>query len=520
MIFRQWTYEIDRLKAALDHGQLPSAEGLAALLEMFEEGMASLSRERERLKAQEQEMALALSHTGDGVAVYCPTEGIRLANPAVEQLLGEIGPNLIGRKLEDFFDKRGQQAWLEIQNLLAAGESYHGMLQHLNSPEGPRSIVLSATMAHSPMEGKVHQVLTLRDVTEELAFEERLLGQKRFLENLVNLSDNAVGVFSPSGQWLMENLSLKTLIDDLGPEGRSQLTEILFKRFGSKHRLDGEKLTLTTKRGDEKVYFPQGQKIPANYLLENPDVKSVYVIYLSDLSELEAKKEELETKTRALNVHRLEKKWARRELANNLSFQLSQPLNVCKAIVNRLETAEAQDQQPGLVELNRRLVEMEATLKEAVRAEDLSGFAEGETSSKALAKGLAHLFAPGLAEAGIQFELENNQPELSFPMTSEVLLWMAGLLIDNATEALGESSGKLRVRLFSDTLGKHLAVEDSGPGIKDDMRLKVFEPLFSTKKGHEGLSLTMLFQILNQQNARIEIGHSTLGGAQVTLTFP
>ncbi|MDT8446602.1 MAG: PAS domain-containing protein [bacterium] len=519
MIFRQWRYEIEGLKRALDSGTVPSAESLQQLAEILDQGMSSLEKERERLRAQEHEMALALSHATDAVAVYCPDQGIRLANPAFEDLVGIAGADLIGRNFESFLDRDGTAAWRQIQNLLAAGQTYEGMLQHLKGPEGPRSLVISAVLAQNPLGGMIHQVLTLRDVTEELAVEEKLRGQKLFLEKLVNLSDNAVGVFNQEGRWLMENLALKTLFSDLGKEGPKLLSTLLSDQFGRKHRLDQKKLTLTTSRG-EKTFLTQGQKVPASYLLGQTDEKPVYVVYLSDLSELVAKKEELDTKTRALSIHRLEKKWARRELANSLSIQLSQPLNVCKAILGRLQMAQPQDQKPGMVELNRRLFEMESVLRDALRAEDFKGYAEGQATSLDLEKGLAHLFAPRLQEAGLDFILENGHPKTPYPMTSEVLLLLVGFLIDNATEALEGRKGQVLVRLFEDPLGRHITVEDSGDGIPEEHRMKVFEPLHTTKEGHEGLSLTMLFQILNQQGARIEINRSALGGALMMMTFP
>jgi len=66
-----------------------------------------------------------------------------------------------------------------------------------------------------------------------------------------------------------------------------------------------------------------------------------------------------------------------------------------------------------------------------------------------------------------------------------------------------------------------LQVEDTGPGISEEMLDKVFDPFFTTKKheGGTGLGLAVAKNIMELHGGLVEIGNKEGGGARVTLTF-
>jgi protein-histidine pros-kinase len=68
-----------------------------------------------------------------------------------------------------------------------------------------------------------------------------------------------------------------------------------------------------------------------------------------------------------------------------------------------------------------------------------------------------------------------------------------------------------------------IVVEDSGPGIPPDLRLKVFEPFFSSRNGgghHAGTGLAMAQQVVSDHGGTIEIGASHAGGCRVCVMLP
>jgi signal transduction histidine kinase len=71
--------------------------------------------------------------------------------------------------------------------------------------------------------------------------------------------------------------------------------------------------------------------------------------------------------------------------------------------------------------------------------------------------------------------------------------------------------------------GVLLAVEDSGPGIPEDIRARVFDPFFTTKPGQEGtgLGLTMVAQIASSYGGWARVARPLGGlGARLEVWFP
>ena len=103
-------------------------------------------------------------------------------------------------------------------------------------------------------------------------------------------------------------------------------------------------------------------------------------------------------------------------------------------------------------------------------------------------------------------------------------------LVLNALEAAPRSGGKLTVHTSpcSRTTGKDLAgvrivFEDNGPGIPPTDKKKVFEPLFSTKKGKgTGLGLWVSDRLVHQQRGalRLESSKSHTSGSSFSVFLP
>jgi signal transduction histidine kinase len=50
-----------------------------------------------------------------------------------------------------------------------------------------------------------------------------------------------------------------------------------------------------------------------------------------------------------------------------------------------------------------------------------------------------------------------------------------------------------------------LSVEDSGQGMSEEVRARIFEPFFSTREGGTGLGLAVVGQIVESYGGRIEV---------------
>ena len=91
-------------------------------------------------------------------------------------------------------------------------------------------------------------------------------------------------------------------------------------------------------------------------------------------------------------------------------------------------------------------------------------------------------------------------------------------LVENAVQALGEA-GWVELTATEQPDAVELALEDSGPGISDVIRPRLFEPLMTTKARGIGLGLPLVKRILERHGGSIT--YAPLGaGARFLLRLP
>ena len=91
-------------------------------------------------------------------------------------------------------------------------------------------------------------------------------------------------------------------------------------------------------------------------------------------------------------------------------------------------------------------------------------------------------------------------------------------LVDNAVQALGEA-GWVELTATEQPDAVELALEDSGPGVSDTIRARLFEPLMTTKARGIGLGLPLVKRILERHGGSIVYAPAT-AGARFLLRLP
>ncbi|MCO6440278.1 MAG: HAMP domain-containing histidine kinase [Nitrococcus mobilis] len=94
-------------------------------------------------------------------------------------------------------------------------------------------------------------------------------------------------------------------------------------------------------------------------------------------------------------------------------------------------------------------------------------------------------------------------------------------LLKNAAQA-ASAGGLVRIGWLSSPDGPCLYVEDSGPGITDEIQARLFEPFFTTKSVSDGtgLGLAVVHGVVEDHGARIIVEPSpVLGGARFRIVF-
>lgn len=94
-------------------------------------------------------------------------------------------------------------------------------------------------------------------------------------------------------------------------------------------------------------------------------------------------------------------------------------------------------------------------------------------------------------------------------------------LIDNAIDAMNKQ-GEVKIQTSFDQKRKQAQIEisDTGPGISEKDKEKLFLPHFSTKKKGTGLGLAIVNQIINEHNGSIHIEDNKPIGAKFIIRVP
>jgi signal transduction histidine kinase len=92
-------------------------------------------------------------------------------------------------------------------------------------------------------------------------------------------------------------------------------------------------------------------------------------------------------------------------------------------------------------------------------------------------------------------------------------------LVLNSVDAMPEG-GDLVITSYEGVRGFELEVADSGPGLSDEDKRRVFEPFYSTKQHGTGLGLAVVYHVAEAHGGTVTASNCPEGGAAFTILFP
>ena len=136
----------------------------------------------------------------------------------------------------------------------------------------------------------------------------------------------------------------------------------------------------------------------------------------------------------------------------------------------------------------------------------------------AVIRGAVTLFAENSARARIVADLDPGLAPVAIDpdRMSEVI----NNLVGNAVQAMGEEGGAVTVSTRPTSAGAEIRVRDTGPGLPEDVRRRLFEPYVSARPGGTGLGMAIVRRIVLDHGGRIEAGNHPGGGAEILIVLP
>jgi len=95
-------------------------------------------------------------------------------------------------------------------------------------------------------------------------------------------------------------------------------------------------------------------------------------------------------------------------------------------------------------------------------------------------------------------------------------------LINNAAEAMKKTPDPKILKISSSREKETVVIKvaDSGEGVPDALREKIFEPFLTTKDEGSGIGLSLCQRIINEHGGTIKAHPSGLGGVEFKIEIP
>ncbi len=148
-------------------------------------------------------------------------------------------------------------------------------------------------------------------------------------------------------------------------------------------------------------------------------------------------------------------------------------------------------------------------------AKPLNPFAEETDIEKLISE---MLLKNGIPE-NVQTEIEVGVDAKMVIADSAFMKRILGNLVSNAVQAMPKG-GKLTIRTYREASDVVITVEDTGVGIPDEVKPKLFQPLFTTKAKGQGFGLAVVKRLTEALNGTITFESQEGKGTKFMLRFP
>ncbi len=214
-------------------------------------------------------------------------------------------------------------------------------------------------------------------------------------------------------------------------------------------------------------------------------------------------------------------------LALNLAHEIRNPLNAAKLQLILLgrdvgklavaaESKAALDRRAAIV--GDEIERLNRLLTEFLELARPRGITRAPVPLADLVEGVLTLERAAAESRGVRIELD-LEPDTAAIGDVEKLKQVVLNLVVNALEAMRDG-GRLTIRGAEKGDAVELTIEDSGPGIPDEVLGQIFDPFFTTKEAGTGLGLSIVRKIVDQHGGDVRIESGRGKGTRVVVTVP
>ena len=217
-----------------------------------------------------------------------------------------------------------------------------------------------------------------------------------------------------------------------------------------------------------------------------------------------------------------------REMARRLAHELKNPLFPIQLSIETLRRTLEQATGPSPREFQALFMESSDTILDELASlrkiiDEFSQFARmpqpqpRPTDLNAVVQRAVDLYRSRAEGVAFEVSLASGLPLV--PADPDLLGRALGNLLSNALDAMPQG-GTLSVRTAEALGAATVEVEDTGPGLTEDQRTRLFTPYFTTKKDGTGLGLAIVQGIVSDHRGRVQVQSEAGRGTRFTLILP
>lgn len=194
------------------------------------------------------------------------------------------------------------------------------------------------------------------------------------------------------------------------------------------------------------------------------------------------------------------------ELASRLAHDLKNPLSAVKGTTQLIKVTNK-----NLDELTLKRIEIieRAIFRMTHQIDGVLDYVKGTPLVKNQPSSLNETIISALQTLLIPTNITINFPkdDIIILCDSHKMQIVFSNMILNSIQSIGATKGTINIRTKKKQNHVEIRIEDSGPGIADQIFDKIFEPLFTTKQEGTGLGLASCKNIIEQHNGTISVSN-------------
>lgn len=401
---------------------------------------------------------------------------------------------------------------------------------------------LTITPVLNESQETTHYLGIHRDTTELHSLEKRVGNQKKLIESMVNAAPVTTVLLDDKDEVVLDNLEYKKLKTDMrnlepAHEFLASLRTTLGEQF---EKIYTQHWNFT----DQELSFdPGGGGQPRCFLVSGTWIKELddsadaffegnkrfYLLLIAnEITSLKRQQEESRINAMRALMAEEELVQSMREALNGAVYQLQGPVNLIAAAeaMQQRRDSTTKEGLALLTALNQALLAGQKalqTLQSCIPQTPLDSC--DYINVNRVLRDVMMLSTERMLKSGIIVDWCPAPTLPSIYASERRLRGMFKQLVDNAIDAMsshGDAVRELHISTGHVNNNIRIEIEDTGPGIPEELRLRIFEPFFTTKKQNSraGMGLSMVQDVVNEYAGTLEVHADYRKGARFVINLP